>query len=101
VILGLIIVQSVIRPGPTNPNFFLTVASPSASQLGSEKMLQVMAGVGATAVLKRYDQTPESLETAFVVDFKHVSHLEQVTNRLREMCSEVKISCLDDRGING
>ncbi len=101
VILGLIIVRGLFREGPNQANLYLTVSSPSASKLGAERILQVLSGVGATAALKRFDQTPESLEAAFLVDFKQVAHLEQFTNQLRELSPEVKVSCVDDRGMIG
>jgi hypothetical protein len=98
-ILGLIVVRGMFRQSPNQPNLYLTVTSPAASKLGAERILQVFAGVGATAALKRFDQTPESLEAAFLVDFKQVAHLEQFANQLRELSPEVRVSCLDDRGL--
>ena len=91
--------RGLFRQGPTQPNLYLTVTSPAAIKLGAERILQALAGVGAAAALKRFDQTPESLEAAFVVDFKQVGHLEQFTNQLRELSPEVKVSCFDDRGM--
>ncbi len=99
VILGLIVVRGLFRQAPGQPNLYLTVTSPAASRLGADRILQVLAGVGATAALKRFDHTPESLEAAFQVDFKQVSHLEQFTHQLRELSPEVKVSCLEDRGM--
>jgi uncharacterized membrane protein YhiD involved in acid resistance len=100
IILGLIVIRGLFRRGgSTQPNLYLTVTSPAAAKLGAERILQALAGVGATANLKRFDQTSESLEAAFLVDFKQVAHLEQFTSQLRELSPEVKVSCLDDRGM--
>lgn len=99
IILGLIIIRSLFKQSPTHPNLYLTVNSPGAAKLSAERILQALAGVGATASLKRLDHTPESLEAAFLVDFKQVAHLEQFTNQLREINPEVRVSCLDDRGL--
>jgi len=98
-ILGLIVLRSLFRQKPSQPNLYLTVTSPAVANLGAERILQTLAGVGATASLKRFDQTPESLEAAFLVDFKQVAHLEQFTNQIREISPEVKVSCMDDRGL--
>src|SRR5512137_2225501 len=57
IILGLIVIRGMFREGPNQPNLYLTVTSPAASKLGAERILQVLAGVGATAALKRFDQT--------------------------------------------
>jgi hypothetical protein len=40
------------------------------------------------------------LETAFLVDFKEVAHLEQFVDRLRALSPEARVSCLDDRGLS-
>jgi len=101
VILGLIVLRGLFRQGPTQPNLYLTVTSPAASNLGADRVLRILAGVGATAALKRFDQSSESLEAAFLVDFKEVAHLEQFTKQLQELSPEVRVSCLDDHGILG
>jgi hypothetical protein len=101
VILGLIVVRGLFREGPSQPNLYLTVTSSAASGLGPERILQILTALGATAALKRFDQTPESREAAFLVDFKQVAVLEQFTNKIRQLSPEVKVSCLDDHGILG
>jgi hypothetical protein len=99
-ILGLIVIRGLFRRRDSGqPNLYLTVTSPAAAKLGADRILQALAGVGATAALKRFDQSPDSLEAAFLVDFKQVAHLEQFANQLRELSPEVKVSCLDDRGM--
>ena len=99
-ILGLIAIRGLFRSNPGQPNLYLTVTSPAAAKLGANQILQVLAGVGATASLKRFDQSPDQLEAAFLVDFKEVAHLEQFSQRLRELSPEVRVSCLDDRGLS-
>ena len=99
-ILGLIAIRGLLRSNPGQPNLYLTVTSPAAAKLGANQILQVLAGVGATASLKRFDQSPDQLEAAFLVDFKEVAHLEQFSQRLRELSPEVRVSCLDDRGFS-
>lgn len=98
-ILGLIVLRGLFRQAPSQPNLYLTVTSPAAANLGAEQILQTLTGIGAVASLKRFDRTPESLEAAFQVNFKQVAHLEKFTNQIREISSEVKVSCMDDRGL--
>jgi uncharacterized membrane protein YhiD involved in acid resistance len=99
-ILGLIAIRGLLRTSPGQPNLYLTVTSPAAAKLGANQILQLLAGVGATASLKRFDQSSDQLEAAFLVDFKEVAHLEQFSQRLRELSPEVRVSCLDDRGLS-
>lgn len=100
IILGLIVIRGLLRPGaPGHPNLYLTVTSPAAAKLGAEGILKALERIGAAGILKRFDQTPDTVEAAFLVDFKQVTQLEQFTNHLRELSPEATISCLDDRGI--
>ncbi len=99
VILGLIMLRSIASRSPGQPNLYLTVASPAGANLGANKLLELLTSVGATANLKRFDQSPELLEAAFTVDFKGVNRLEQFTQKVREFSPGARISCLDDRGV--
>ena len=99
VILGLIIVRGLFRERPNQPNLYLTVSSPAVANLRAEGILQALAGVGAAANLKRFERTPELLEAAFQVSFKEVGHLEKFTEQLRQLSPDVRVSCLDDRGL--
>ena len=98
-ILGLIVIRGFARSTPTNPNLYLTVTSPASAKLGADQILQMLAEVGASASLKRFDQSPDQLEAAFHADFKEVAHLERFSQRLRELSPSVRVSCLDDRSL--
>jgi hypothetical protein len=100
-IVGMIAIRSLLYPRPGPPNLYLTVTSPAAASLGASQILAALADVGASATLKRFDQTPDLIEAAFVVDFKQVASLEQFNERLRKLSPQVKISCLDDHGLGG
>ncbi len=99
VILGLIVIRSYLYRNPGQPNLFMTVASPASANLGANQILQSLAAVGASATLKRLDRTPDLLEAAFLVDFKGINELEQFTDKMRLLSPEVRISCVDDRGL--
>ncbi len=98
-IIGLIALRSLLYRQPGPPNLYLTVASPASANLGPGRIVEALTSAGASATLKRLDQTPEQIEAAFLVDFSDVSRLEQFSQRLRELSPEVKISCLDERGL--
>jgi uncharacterized membrane protein YhiD involved in acid resistance len=99
VILGLIAIRSLVQPTPEQPNLYLTIASPASAKLEASQILQALDAVGAKGSLKRLDQTPDSLEAAFIVDFKGLNSLEQFSAKLRTVSPEVKISCIDDHGL--
>ena len=99
VILALVVVRGLIYRSPEAPNLFLTVTSAAPAKLSAGQILEALAASGASASLKRFDETPELLEAAFHVDFHEVGKLEKFTQRLRELSAGVRVSCLDDRGL--
>ncbi len=99
VILGLIAIRGFVYRSPQPPNLYLTVSSPGSSGLSANQIIQALGDAGANASLKRFDQTPEMLEAAFMVDFKELSRLEQFTSRVRQLSPEVRVTCLEDRGL--
>ncbi len=99
VIVGLIIVRSLGTKKPGQPNLYLTVSTAGGTALGAGQILENLSAVGANASLKRFDQTGDSLEAAFLVDFKEVNSLEQFSRRIRELNPGARISCLEDRGV--
>jgi hypothetical protein len=100
-ILGLVVLRNFFYRDPGQPNLYLTVASPASAGLGANQILEALSGVGASASLKRLDQTPELTEAAFIVDFKEVNKLELFTQKLRALSPTVRVSCIDDRGLHG
>jgi uncharacterized membrane protein YhiD involved in acid resistance len=99
VILALVALRSLVRRAPDQPNLFLTVTSPGPGKLSARQILDVLTAAGAQATLKRYDETPDLLEASFRVEFKDISKLEVFSQQLRALSQQVKVSCLDDRGL--
>ncbi len=99
IILGLIAVRSFFRQDSGQSNLHLTVTSPTAAKLSANQVLQTLSSMGASASLRRFDQTADMLEAAFLVNFKEAAHLEQLSQKLRELSPEIRISCVDDRGL--
>jgi uncharacterized membrane protein YhiD involved in acid resistance len=99
VILGLIILRSVLRRNPHQPNLFLNVTSPAPGKLQASQILEALTAAGATASLKRLDETPDRIEAAFLVHFKDVGALEQFNRKLRELSPDARVSCVDDHGL--
>lgn len=99
VILILIVVRGLVYRVPEQPNLFVTVTSTAPGKLSAGQILEALSASGASASLKRLDETPDLIEAAFNVDFREVSKLEKFTQRLRDLSAGVRVSCLDDRGL--
>lgn len=98
-ISGLLVIRGLTRKPPTQGNLYLTVTTPGPSTLHVGVILQLLSELGITAVLKRYDQSTGHMEAAFHVDFAHPDLLERFTRKLREQAPEVRVTCLEDRGL--
>lgn len=96
-ILGFIVIRSATNRPPTQPNLYVTIAAPGGTALSAQQLLQMLAELGAAAVLKRYDVSPEQLETAFHVAFPSPAALEEFSQRMRALVPNARITCLEDR----
>jgi uncharacterized membrane protein YhiD involved in acid resistance len=85
------------RPDP--PNLYLTVTSPAPQTFSVSQVLEALTQAGATASLKRFEQTPESLEGSFLVTFADTAKLESFNQRLRELNPAVRVSYVEERGL--
>lgn len=101
VILVLLAIRHLVRKPKESANLYVTVSTAAPRKVQVSQILQALTEAGATASLRRLDETAESLEASFFVDFREVSGLERFSQRLRELSEGVRISCLEDRGLGG
>jgi uncharacterized membrane protein YhiD involved in acid resistance len=99
IILGLICLRRVAGGSPDQPNLYLTVSSPAAQKLSVAQIQQALTQAGASATLKRLDETPDSFEASFVVGAAELNKLEQFNRQMRQLSEGVRISYLEDRGL--
>ena len=48
--------------------------------------------------MKRFDETGETMEASFLVDFTDYSQMEKAKNELKKLSDSVKITFLDTQG---
>ncbi len=99
IILGIISIQSLVRGPHDQPNLYVTVSTTNPHKISLGQMQQLLADSGAAATLKRFDDSTEITEAAFMVGFKQAGAIEQFSRRLRELNPHVRVSCLDDAGL--
>jgi hypothetical protein len=73
-----------------------TDAKPTASQL-----MSLLKQCGATARLKRFDESPQSIEATFLVDFRDLGSFDTFGRQLQQLHPGVRMSCLDDGATGG
>jgi len=98
-VMVLLAVRHWVHRGPDQPNLYLTVTSPAPQTLSVSQVLEALTQAGATASLKRFEQTPESLEGSFLVAFADAAKLESFNQRLRELNPAVRVSYFEERGL--
>ncbi len=96
VILGLIAIRGLVRRNPPQPNLYLTVNCPAPGRPTATQVMGLLKQCGATARLKRYDESPGSMEASFLVDFRDVQKIDMFGEQLRQLHPEAHISCMDD-----
>jgi hypothetical protein len=99
VILVLVVLRGAARGPEALANLYLTVTSPGPGRLSAGQILAALEESGVAASLKRFDETPDALEAAFLVDFKGVGAMEKFTQRMRGLSEGVRISCLEEHGL--
>jgi uncharacterized membrane protein YhiD involved in acid resistance len=98
-VMVLLAVRHWLHGRPDSPNLYLTVTSPAPHALNVTQVLEALTQTGATASLKRFEQTPESVEGSFLVTFADVARLESFNQRLRELNPAVRVSYVEERGL--
>jgi hypothetical protein len=100
VVIGLVALRHLRQRTPDQPNLFLTIATNAPRKISASEILALLTSAGVPATLKRLDESPERLETSFLVDFKEVGKLEEFRRKLMELNEGATLSCLDDRGLS-
>jgi hypothetical protein len=96
VILGL---ARLLRQTQADINLHLSVTSRAPAKTGMAQIRDVLDTHCAKLRLIRFDENPEVMEAAFVVEFRHLSDLEAARAALQELSPAMEISFLDNKGI--
>ncbi|NCC83681.1 MAG: DUF4956 domain-containing protein [Clostridia bacterium] len=97
VIIAIIILRSFSRPRNTQNHVCAHISS--NRKIGIKDVVDLLAKHGASASLRRFDETPEKNDLAFVVQFSSPGKLEEFSHDVRELDSGARISFVDDRGL--
>jgi len=96
IIIGL---MKLFRNTKADVNLHLTVSSNNPSKISLNQIMDILEKHCSKLKLLRFDETPETVETSFVIEFKKVSNLNQVKDELQKLSNTLNISFLDNKGI--
>jgi uncharacterized membrane protein YhiD involved in acid resistance len=99
-IIGLIVVSGWYRKrsNPTE-NLYLTVANDNPGGIELGDVVRAVTETCVSANLRRFDERPNSLEAAFLVEFSSYEQLEAAKKRLCDLHESMQVSFVDQRGI--
>ncbi len=96
VIIGLL---KLFRRAQADVNLHLTITSHRPHKIELEAIMQALEAHTAKLKLLRFDETAETLETAFLVEFTRLSNLNNARAALKALSESVEITFLDNKGI--
>jgi hypothetical protein len=95
-IVGLL---KLFRKREADVNLHLTVASQNPKQLTLEDIMTALTPHTSKLKLLRLDETDQTLEAAFLVEFKHVEDLNDARTAVQALSPKTAITFLDNKGI--
>lgn len=97
-ILGLVYFQSKLKTKLDKENLFLSIKQVK-EQKSVEKIIDLLQDTCEKLDLRRVDQSKESLEVAFEVEFKDARQVSKTLKVLQKLGSTTEISLIDQTGI--
>jgi hypothetical protein len=99
IISAMIVLKNFKKASYEDKNLHLIVTSHNPQKIPLEKILDILKKHCLAVDLKRFDETKELLEAAFVVEYADFSQLNQSKQELQNYSEHVKITFLDNQGL--
>jgi hypothetical protein len=95
-IIGLL---RLFRRSQADVNLHLTVASHNPGKVELDQVMEALRPHTSKLKLLRVDETPQALETSFLVEFRRIANLNKARAALKALSEGVEITFLDNKGI--
>jgi uncharacterized membrane protein YhiD involved in acid resistance len=99
IIVAILGLKHLVRSPLQKPNFYLTITSQLDPQVTLPKVVEVLSQHASGSSLTRFDETPQTLEASFRVQFESLAKLEACNSQLRALEKSVHVSYLEERGV--
>ena len=77
---------------------YLTINSHNPQKISLDQMVDTLKRHCSSVDLKRFDETKEVIEAAFLVEFDNLDKLNQSKAELQKVNEHVKVTFLDNNG---
>lgn len=99
VVILVIGLMRLFRQENSDMNLHLALTSHSPNKVDMQQVQKMIEQHCSKMRLLRFDENPEILEMNFVVEFRHLSDLENLRTNLQTQWPSVQISFLDNKGV--
>ena len=99
IIVAVILLKNFKNRRADNQNLHLTVSSHNPRKITLEEIVTVLKKYCTTIDLKRFDETRELLEAAFLVEFDTLEKLQRGKDELQGLNEHVRVAFLDNKGL--
>jgi hypothetical protein len=96
VLIGL---SRLFRKPDADVNLHLSVASQNPTAVALEQITETLHQHTAKLKLLRFDETPEALEAAYMIEFRRMEDLTAARAALRSLSDTLEITFMDNKGI--
>ena len=95
---ALILRSRLVHRREENQNLHLTIGSHNPGKVDLQQVVAILKKHCSSVNMRRFDETKETLEASFLVDFASYKQIESVKSELNKLSESVKITFLDYQG---
>ena len=100
IVLSIIIIRAkFVHSHKFDQNLHLTISSHNPEKIQLSTLVSILSKHCSAVNLKRFDETGETLESTFLVNFDDFEHIELLKNELSSISKSIKITFLDQQGM--
>lgn len=99
VVIILIGLAKLLHQSQADANMHMEISSHNPNKAEMPQVLEIMQKYCSKLKLLRYDENEETLEMSFIVEFAHITDLNQLKSALIDLSPGLSISFLDNKGI--
>ena len=100
IIFIIIISKKLSEQKESNQNLYLILSSEKNSKIDADNIIKVLEENCNFVRLNRLDETKNTLEASFLVDFESFEQLNKTKEKLYNLDEELSFSFLENKGIN-
>lgn len=92
-------ISRLMRRSDADVNLHLSVASHNPANVSLEGITDILRPHTARMKLLRFDESADTLEVAFMIEFRHMDQLNEARAALRAYAPSLEITFMDNKGI--